>query len=127
MEIAMDALNRFTARQTSRRISLHRSDDHDGLVGCDTAPPNRHAQRRGFLVLLMLACVIAAVGLIGSTMQGVSDLIGAFPNGAAVFQAGAWDKFFAGVGRIALLVLLCVAVVMVVRWRKRRAKRVQAK
>ena len=127
MEIAMDALRFFPARQASSRISLHRSDDHDGLFGCDTMPPNRHAQRRGFLVILMLACVAAAVGLIGSTMQGVSDLIGAFPNGAAVFQAGAWDKFFAGVGRIALLVLLFAVVVMGVRRRRRRAKRVGTK
>lgn len=123
----MDALRLFPTRQTSRRISLHRSDDHDGLISCDTVPPNRHAQRRGFLVILMLACVIAAVGLIGSTMQGVSDLMGAFPSAAAVFQAGAWDKFFAGVGRIALLVLLFTVVVMVVRRRRRRAKRVQPK
>ena len=68
----------------------------------------------------MIACVIAAVGLIGSTMQGVSDLVGAFPSGASLFEAGSWDKFFAGAGRIAILGLLLAVVVMVLRRRKRR-------
>jgi len=123
----MDALRWFPARQTARRISLHRSNDHDGLVSCDSVPPNHRAQSRGFLVLVILAGVIAVVGLIGGTLQGLSDMLGAFPSGAAVFDAGAWDRFFAGVGRLAMLVLLCTAVVMVVRWRIRRGKRVQAK
>ena len=123
----MDALRSFSARQTSRRISLHRSDDQSGQFACDTVPPNRHAQRRGFLVIVMLACVIAAVGLIGGTMQSLSDMLGAFPSGAALFEAGSWDRFFAGVGRLAILILLCAAVVMVVRWRNRRAKRGQVK
>ena len=123
----MDAFGWFATRQPPRRFSQQRSNDHDGVFACDTVPPNRHAQRRGFLVIVMLACVIAAVGLIGGTMQSLADMFGAFPSGAALFEAESWDRFFAGVGRLAMLVLLCTAVVMVVRWRNRRAKRGQVK
>jgi hypothetical protein len=76
-----------------------------------------------FFIILMIAGVVAVIGVTFGLLQGLLDMLGAFPTGAALFELGAWDRFFAGVGRLATLVLLGTAIVLVVRWRRRRAKR----
>ena len=71
-----------------------------------------------------MVAVAAAVGLIGSVLQGFSDMSAAFPSGSALFEAASWDKFFAGFGRVAALIFFLAAVVVVARWRRRKARRI---
>ena len=98
-------------------------DDHDGLFSCDTVPPNRHAQRRGFLFILMIVAVLAVVGVVAGLLSSFSDIIEAFPSGAALLDGSAWDRFFAGLGRVFALAVACIFVVLFVRWRIRRKHR----
>ena len=107
-------MNAFSHTAGRRRLSWHSGDEQ--CHHCDSQPPNHRAHRRGFF--LMLAVVAVVSGLV----QGLSDMGGAFSNLGALFDGGAWDKFFAGFGRFAALVLLLAATVLYVRRRRRKAK-----
>jgi hypothetical protein len=115
MEMAMT----FVLFRTGR-TSAHQSDDH--LLSCDTVPPNHRAHRRGFMLILVMIGVAAALAVVATTLQGVSDMGAAFPDVSALGKADAWDRFFAGFGRVALLVLAFAVVVLVARRRTRKQK-----
>lgn len=117
-------MNAYLFPAGRRRISAHDSGDYRRNYSCDTEPPNHAAHRRGFIVILIVVGVAACVALIGGVLQGFSDMGAAFPSGSALFEAASWDKFFAGFGRIAALIVFLAAVVVVARWRRRKAKRI---
>lgn len=117
-------MNAFTFRAGRRdRAALHHPGDHDRFLSCDTQPPNRHAQRRGFFALLFLCAAAASVALIAGTLQGFGDMGAAFPNLSALLDAASWDKFFAGLGRVAALVAVVAVALMLLRRRHRKAKK----
>jgi len=92
-------MNAFLFPAGRRRISAHNSGDYRHDYACDTQPPNHAAHRRGFVVILIVVGVAGCVALIGGMLQGLSDMGAAFPSGSALFEAAAWDRFFAGFGR----------------------------
>ncbi len=109
--------------EAGRRRSAH---DHHDHFSCDTVPPNHQAHRRGFIALLLLCAVAGAVALIGTTLQGITDMGGAFTSPSSLLDAGAWDKFFAGFGRVATLLLVVGFAVMLLRHNRRKAKKIAA-
>ncbi len=117
-------MNAYLFATGRRRLSAHDSGDDQQHYFCDTEPPNHAAHRRGFIVILIVVGVAAGVALIGGVLQGFSDMGAAFPNGSALLEAASWDKFFAGFGRVAALIFVVAAVVVVTRWRRRKAKRI---
>lgn len=116
-------MNAYLFRTERKQLSAHSSSDHQRYYSCDTEPPNHAAHRRGFVVILIVVGVAGCVALIGGMLQGVSDMGAAFPSGSALFEAAAWDRFFAGFGRVAALVFFLAAVVVIVRWCSRKPKR----
>ncbi len=117
-------MNAYLFRAGRRHLSAHDFGDDRDDRSCDTQPPNHAAHRRGFFIILIVVGAAASVALIGGVLQGVSDMGAAFPSGSALFEAASWNKFFAGFGRVAALIFFIAAVVVAVRWRRRKARRI---
>lgn len=113
----MNAYSFGSARRPARLA--HNSDDHSC---CDTAAPNPRAQKRGFLIVVLVVAVVAVIGAIFSTVQGFADMFGAFTSAASLLQASAWDRFFTGFGRISALALVLAMAFFVIRWRIRHSR-----
>jgi hypothetical protein len=116
----MGAWQVFTARRGGRSIAAS-CRGHDGLLDCDSQPPNHRAQRRVVLLIVIVVAAIAVVAIVTGMAQGLFDMLAAFPRPSALFEADAWDHFFAGCGRLAVLGL--IVAVVVVRWRIKRKRR----
>lgn len=97
-------------------------DHADQFPGCDSAPPNHRAHRRWFIAMLCVFAIAAAVALIGGMLHGLSDMAGAFTSLSALFDGASWDRFFAGFGRVAALVLAIVLTVLVLKRNRRRTR-----
>jgi hypothetical protein len=106
----------------SFRAGRHRISAHDGdrFLGCDSQPPDHHAHRRWFMLVVIVFALAIAVALICGTLKGLADMALAFPDLSSVAEGAAWDKFFAGFGRVAVLVLAAAVVVTFLRRRRRK-------
>lgn len=96
--------------------------DSDHFLGCDSQPPNHRAHRRWFIAVVIVFALAVAAALIGGMLQGLSDMAVAFPDLSSLGDGTAWDKFFAGFGRVAALVLVAVIVAMLFRRRRRKSR-----
>lgn len=104
-----------------------RSANHcDHLFGCDSQPPNHRTHRRWFVAMVCVFAIAAAVALIDGFLKGLTDMGAAFTSPSALLASASWDRFFAGFGRVSALLFAIVAVVMLIR-RKRRKASVPAK
>jgi hypothetical protein len=105
----------------SIEMKRHRvaAQDGDHFLGCDCQPPNHRAHRRWFVLVVIVFALAVATALVCGTLKGLSDMAAAFPGLSSLAEGAAWDKFFAGFGRVAALVLALVAAMM---FRRRRRK-----
>lgn len=111
-------------RPSDARIGCREAaNDNDGLMGCDVAPPNRQAQKRGhqFVIALMLLAGVAA--LVAGLSEGLQGAATAFPDGNALLQAQAWGRFIEALGQVGTIGLIAIAAALALRWlvRRRRA------
>jgi hypothetical protein len=107
--------------QAGRRVA---AQDRDHFLGCDCQPPNHCAHRRWFMLVVIVFALAIATALVCGTLKGLSDMAAAFPGLASLAEGAAWDKFFAGFGRVAALVLALIAAMM---FRRRRRKTAPSK
>lgn len=98
----------------------HRASLHCGPCDTDCEPPNHHAHRRGFILIVIVFALALVVALICGVVKGVVDMGAAFPSVAALTDAASWDRFFAGFGRFAAIVLGMVVVLLLLRRRRKR-------
>lgn len=92
----------------------------DRFLDCDSQPPNHRAHRRWFILMVIVFALAVATALVCGTIEGLSEMAAAFRDASSLTQSAAWDRFFAGFGRVAALVLAAVIVVVVFRRRRRK-------
>lgn len=104
--------------QAGRHASLHCDP-----CSSDCQPPDHRAHRRGFILILIVFALAVVAAVICGVVKGVSDMGAAFPTVSALTDVAAWDRFFAGFGRFAAVVVgLVVGVALLRRRRKRPPK-----
>lgn len=104
--------------------ALHTAaNDNDGYMGgCDVAPPNPQAQRRGHKIVIALVILAGLEALAVGLSQGVEGVRAAFPTPAALLQAAAWGHFFDALGQVATVGLIAIALALLWRWAIRRRR-----
>jgi hypothetical protein len=102
-----------------RRASLHDSDHCNN----DSEPPNHQAHRRGFIVIVIVFALALVAAFVCGLMKSASQIGTAFPTLSSLTEVAAWDRFFAGFGRLVAIFLAALLVVMVVRRRRRKAQK----
>lgn len=110
-------------RPSDTRSCQVANDNDDGFLGCDIAPPNRQAQRRGHRLVILLMLLAGVLALLFGLSEGMRGISAAFPQGDALLQAEAWGRFFEALGQVGTIGLIAVALAVVLRWlvRRRRA------
>lgn len=98
------------------------ANDNDGFIGCDIAPPNRRAQKRGHQLVIVFLLLAGVVALIAGLSEGLQGAAAAFPNGNALLQAQAWGRFFEALGQVGTIGLIVIAAALVLRWLIRRRR-----
>lgn len=96
-------------------------DDDDAFLGEDIGHPNPRAQYRGYKAIVYFLMAAGVIALVCGIVQGAQQVIGAFPSIASLADGAAWDRLFAGLGRLTLIGLIILAVALIWRWRLRRA------
>ncbi len=96
------------------------AQDGDHFLDCDCQPPNHRAHRRWFMLVVGVFALAIATALICGTLKGLSDMAAAFPGLSSLAEGAAWDKFFAGFGRVAALGLAAIIAAMMFRRRRRK-------
>lgn len=88
-------------------------NDNDGFMGCDTAPPDPAAQRRGHKAVIALMIVAGIAAIVTGLVQGVQGIVTAFPVGHSIFELASWVRFFAALGQLASVGLALVAAALI--------------
>lgn len=110
-------------RPSDRHTGCHEAaNDNDGLVGCDVAPPNSQAQKRGHQLVIVFLLLAGVVALIAGLSEGLQGAAAAFPDGDALLQAHAWGRFFEALGQVGTIGLIVIAFALVLRRLVRRRR-----
>jgi hypothetical protein len=105
------------------RMANGRSDNDDAFLDADVGYPDRRSQYRGHQAIIVLMLLAGVAALVLGLSEGTQDIAGAFPTAASLLEGASWAKLFAGLGTLATVGLIVVAVALFWRWRIKRARR----
>lgn len=102
-----------TPLDKARRAAAYR---RDSLFGEDAEPPNPHAQRRGFLIWLMIFAVAAVLVLLSGAADGVAKMAEGLQGVVAPGDSHPWITFLHGLGKlVGIGLVLVVAFLLLIR------------
>ncbi len=109
-------------RRSDRHTGCQAANDNDGFMGCDIAPPNRQAQKRGHQLVIVGMLLAGVVALIAGLSEGLQGIAAAFPDSDALLRAQAWGRFFEALGQVGTIGVMGIAAALALRWLVRRRR-----
>lgn len=102
-------------RPSDSSCRMAANDNDDGFLGCDIAPPNRQAQRRGHRLIILFVLLAGVMALFFGLSESVQGIVAAFPDSASMLQAQAWGRFFDALGQVATVGVILIAAALIMR------------